>query len=167
MGGGEVQIRPVTPDEFAVAGDISVWAYRTLLGDRLPAAYEAALRDVKRRAQTTEVLVAVHDGCVVGSVTYVPDANNPYAQQLRADEAGIRMLAVAPDRQGQGVGTALTRACVERARTAGRTRLCLHTLPEMRAARHIYGRLGFRRDPTRDAESASGRPIHGMVLDLD
>ena len=63
-----VTIRPVAPDECAVAGELVVEAYRTL-GDVGDEFYESDLRDVGGRMQTGEVLVAETDGRVVGCVT--------------------------------------------------------------------------------------------------
>ena len=63
-----VTIRPVAPDECAVAGELVVEAYRTL-GDVGDEFYESDLRDVSSRMQTGEVLAAETDGRVVGCVT--------------------------------------------------------------------------------------------------
>ena len=61
---------------------------------------------------------------VLGGVTYVPGPGSPFAEFTDPDAAGIRMLAVADDAQGRGVGEALGRACIDRARAAGRPRWC-------------------------------------------
>lgn len=83
-------------------------------------------------------------------MTFVP-AGGPMAEVSRDGEAEIRMLAVAKDARGRGVGTALVRACVDRARaTAGCGAVVLSTQRTMRSAHRIYERLGFTRDPARD-----------------
>ena len=86
-----------------------------------------------RRASEAVVLAAVDDasGDLLGCVTYVPDASNPWAEHLREGEAGIRMLAVDPAGQGRGAGTALVAACLDRARADGRRAVFLHSLPVM------------------------------------
>jgi ribosomal protein S18 acetylase RimI-like enzyme len=60
------------------------------------------------------------------------------------------MLGVAVGTRGRGVGEALVRACIERARAAGAKRVWLHTEPFMEAAHRLYARLGFVRAPAQD-----------------
>ncbi len=139
----------VRPDECEALGELTVRVYAPLLAADEPE-YLDELRDVAARAEAATVLVARIDGVLAGGVTYVGDRDNPFAEFSEADAAGIRMLAVAPGAQGRGVGTALVRACLERARDAGKVRVVLHTTPVMHAAHRMYERLGFRRDPARD-----------------
>ena len=113
--------------------------------------YADDLRDVVTRAAAVPVLVAVEDAEPVGTVTYVPGPG-PYAEWEDADAAGIRMLAVDPARQGGGIGSALVAACIQRAQSAGRARIRLHTTQLMTAAQHMYERLGFLRTPEEDWE---------------
>ncbi|MFF9775437.1 GNAT family N-acetyltransferase [Streptomyces sp. NPDC013978] len=148
----DITIRPAAPDEYAALGEITAQAY---LGDGLldfgeSDRYLDELRDVAKRAAEAEVLVAVADGQVLGGVTFVP-AGGPMADIARAGEAEIRMLAVSPEARGRGVGEALVRACLERARNVeGCVRVVLSTQRSMHAAHRIYGRLGFTRTPERD-----------------
>ena len=65
-------------------------------------------------------------------------------------DAEIRALAVAPEARGRGVGPALLRAVIDRARACGVRHLLLCTLPAMLAAQHLYTEAGFRRMPERD-----------------
>ncbi|MER6156036.1 GNAT family N-acetyltransferase [Streptomyces sp. NPDC001868] len=148
----DITIRPVAPDEYTTLGETTAQAY---LGDGLldfgeSDAYLVELRDVAKRAAAAEVLVAVADGRVLGGVTFVP-AGGPMADIARAGEAEIRMLAVDPEARGRGVGEALVRACVERARAVeGCVRVVLSTQRSMHAAHRVYERLGFTRTPERD-----------------
>ncbi len=130
--------------------------------------YIPELRAVARRAREAVVLAAVDDGTgeLLGCVTYVPGPESPWAEMLEPDEAGIRMLAVAPGAQGRGAGTALATACVERARADGKRRLCLHSLPAMVGAQRIYARLGFVRDPARDWQFAPDGQLTAFALEL-
>jgi GNAT superfamily N-acetyltransferase len=95
------------------------------------------------------VLVAERDGRLVGTVTYVRGPG-PYAEGDDPDAAWIRVLAVDPEEQGRGIGTALTAACVQRARADGRRRVVLHTGDTQFAAQRIYANLGFVRQPDLD-----------------
>ena len=152
-----VTVRPAVAAEFDLLGEVVVSAYRAIGALEGDDDYVPVLRDVARRAREAVVLTAVDDdagadrsGRPLGCVTYVPDPANPWAEHLREGEASIRMLAVAPEAQGRGTGTALVEACLERARAEGRTAVFLHSLPVMTGAQRIYTRLGFRRVPERD-----------------
>jgi ribosomal protein S18 acetylase RimI-like enzyme len=161
-----ITVREVRPDEHGALGDLTVNAYAAVLGPQMGAGYAASLGDVAGRARTSVVLAAVAcDGSVVGGISYLtgPDA---YEHSDGTDaEASLRMLAVAPEAQGRGVGTALLRACIDRARSEGRARLLLHTTRSMVRAIRLYERLGFRRAPERDATIPEAHLI-AYVLDL-
>jgi ribosomal protein S18 acetylase RimI-like enzyme len=159
-------VRPVAPSEYQAVADLTVSVYAEVLGAVLSEDYRAELEDVTGRVEHALVLVAVDDeGRVVGSVTYVGRLG-PYAEFESADEAGIRMLVVATDVQRMGVGSALVRACIQRAREDGKVRVSLHTTPHMTAAQRLYEGLGFRRAPERDLEPVPGLVLIGYVLDL-
>jgi len=160
-------VRAARPDDHAELADLTVAAYRGLLGDALGDPYRAELADVAGRAEVALVLVAVDgDGQLVGGVTYLPGPG-PLAPFDNPQEAGIRFLAVAPDAEGHGVGTALVAACVARAMADGKTRLSLHTTAPMTTARRLYERAGFRREPDHDFELASGLVVVAYALDLE
>ena len=161
-----VTVRRVRAEECEALGALTVAAYRHLLGDDMDAGYAAELADVARRARDTEVLVAVDgQGRLLGGITYVPNPG-PLAWFSGPDEAGLRMLAVAPDAQGRGVGAALVAACLGRATAAGKTRVFLHTTATMTTAHRLYERAGFRRDPERDEVLEGGLVLLGYVLDV-
>ncbi len=79
-------------------------------------------------------LVALRDGDLIGHALLVPthaEGVSEYAIFLREDE------------RGQGVGTELTRACIEVAREAGVRRLWLSVELQNRAAVRSYEKAGF------------------------
>lgn len=161
-------IRPVRPEEFAALGELTFAAYHSL-PTKMPhqQVYDERLRDVATRARTSCVLVAVGSaGELVGGATYVSGPDDPFSEELNEGEAGIRMLAVDPDRHGRGVGRALTVACIERAQAAGRRRVVLHTGDWMPAAKHLYESLGFQRVPAIDFSPAPGIELLGYALEL-
>jgi ribosomal protein S18 acetylase RimI-like enzyme len=161
-----IVIRPIRDGEFTALGDLTVAAYRAVPGGATTAGYEDTLRDVAARAAAAEVLVAVAaDGTVLGGVAYVPEPGR-YAEFEGDDEAGIRMLAVAPAAQGQGVGRRLVAECIGRAEAAGRARIVLHTTDAMTAAQSLYGSLGFERTPQRDLVVGAGMSLLAYVLAL-
>lgn len=161
-------VREVRPDEHDALVAVTLDAYQLLLGADLDDGYAAELADVAGRAAVVEVevLVDVDDaGQVEGGITYIPGPG-PMAWFDRPDEAGMRMLAVAPAAQGRGVGARLVAACVARATAAGKARLLLHTTAPMTIAHRLYERAGFRRDPARDHILEGGLLLLAYVLDL-
>jgi ribosomal protein S18 acetylase RimI-like enzyme len=148
-----VQIRPIEPDEYARLGVLTLAAYTTLDGHVSEPDYEEELADVRTRAEApaTVVLVAVDDDDhLLGGVTYVENEQSPYAEHSLDGAASIRMLAVDGSRRRSGVGEALVRECIDRARAARRAEVFLHSTPWMTAAHKLYDKLGFVRDPAHD-----------------
>ena len=162
-----IEIREVRPEEYAALGEVTVAAYLTV-GEDSHDGYLDFVRDVATRVASCPVLVAVDDdGRVLGGVTYVPGPGTPYSESERQGEAGFRMLAVDPaGGQGRGMGRALVRACIDRARAEGRSRIVLLTRPRMVAAHRLYEAMGFRRVPERDWEPEQGIELLGFELDL-
>jgi GNAT superfamily N-acetyltransferase len=161
-------IRPVRPDEYEALGGLTVAAYHTIPYD-MPHqhVYDIQLRDVARRAQTSCVAVATTPaGELLGGVTYVSGPDDPYSEELREGEAGIRMLAVDPAYHGRGVGRALTEWCLARARADGRRRMVLHTGEWMPAAVRLYERMGFARVPELDFVPVPGVDLIAYSFDL-
>jgi ribosomal protein S18 acetylase RimI-like enzyme len=77
------------------------------------------------------------------------------------------MLAVAPAARGRGIGHALTRWCVDRAREQGCSRVVLSSLDRMHAAHRLYERMGFRRLPERDWFPSPEISLVSYALDLE
>ncbi|MFF2641887.1 GNAT family N-acetyltransferase [Streptomyces niveus] len=164
-------IRAVEPAEYAVLGEITARAYLDdgLLDFGADDPYLERLRDVAGRAAGAEVLVAVdagEGGGVLGGVAYVV-AGSAWAEVAGDGEAEFRMLAVAPAARGRGVGGALVRACVDRARaTEGCLRVRLSTQKSMLGAHRIYERLGFVRTPERDWSPLPGLSLLTYSLEI-
>jgi ribosomal protein S18 acetylase RimI-like enzyme len=157
------EIRPARPEEYESVGEVCVLAYGALEGET-DLGYVDELRDVAGRAQFVDVLVAAEpEGALLGTVTYVPGPG-PYAESEREDEAGFRMLAVAPWAQNRGVGRALVEHVILRARSEGKRGMALYTRPSMKAAHHLYESLGFVRDESADWEFEPGEWLWGFRL---
>ena len=162
-----IVVREIAPSEHERLGEITVAAYLGIEGVGEDSEYLEELRDVTARAAQVPVLVAVEgsSGQVLGGVAFIPGPG-PLAEMEAPDEAGIRMLAVAPEAQSRGIGRALVEACVARARAAGKRRVVLLTMPTMTAAHRLYLSLGFERDTANDWEYEPGRHLWGFALDL-
>jgi len=158
-----LEIRPARAAEFAAVADVCEAAYGPYLEAASP--YRAVLRDVARRAEHAELLVAADDGRVLGTVTFVSDGG-PLGEIAAPDEAEFRMLAVDPAAQGRGVGAALLARVIDDSRARGKAAVVCSSQRGMRAAHRVYERAGFRRAPDRDWSPAEGVRLLAFVASL-
>jgi ribosomal protein S18 acetylase RimI-like enzyme len=79
----------------------------------------------------------------------------------------VRLLAVATEVRGQGIGTALMKECIRRSRRLGVSCLNLHTTDMMQVAMRMYERMGFVRAPDLDFHPEPGITVKAYRLDLD
>lgn len=97
---------------------------------------ETALAEIVA-SPTTLLLVARQRAVVVGSLTLVlfrlPTGIRAWIEDVVVDEVA----------RGAGVGAALNRAALERARTAGARTVDLTSRPSRQAANRLYQKLGF------------------------
>ena len=122
-------LRPATESDHAAIGLILASAF----GRQDEANLVEAVR--LERAVLTE-WVAEFDSGIAGHILFVRMAAKPL---LLA--AGLAPLSVAPERQGQGVGSALARRGLEHCRTLG-VQICF-----VLGAPDYYGRFGFSSAP--------------------
>lgn len=111
--------------------------------------YFIEVLNAAQRAQQALVLVARQNSVPVGTLTCALPGSS-WQEIAHADEAELRILAVEPAQQRQGIGSALVRASIEHARRAGCTTLVLSSAAWMHAGHRLYERLGFRHTPERD-----------------
>jgi ribosomal protein S18 acetylase RimI-like enzyme len=162
-----VIIREARPGELDEVGEIRVTAYHAGGHMSRESGYAPVLRALGSANDGT-VLVAVDEADgdrILGTVML---QFWPHAGQVTEGpgEAEIRALAVAPEGQGRGTGSALLRAVIERSAQHGVRHLFLLTQPDMLAAQHMYLRAGFRRLPERDWSPSPGLMLmaYGLVL---
>jgi GNAT superfamily N-acetyltransferase len=152
-----IAIRPINPgavDEIGQIRAVIAAANEQFRGD-LPAdpfrKYLESAMDVVGRLDGGEVLVAVVDDRLVGSITFYREAaDEGMPVSLPPDVAGIRATAVHPAARGRGVGRHLVDACIERAAACGAGAVALHTARFMTGAMRLYESAGFERRPVLD-----------------
>ena len=168
----DLVVREAREAELDRIGELTVEVYE---GDGLAGPeYLEVVRDARARWESpaTTLLVAYDDGAeepadLLGTVVYA-SPGSPWQDLAQDDEVEFRMLATSVPARGRGVGEALVRACIERAKRAGAPRLVLSTGPESTAAHRLYDRLGFVRVPERDwsPRPESEFKLRAYVLDL-
>jgi|JI7StandDraft_1071085.scaffolds.fasta_scaffold22371_6 ribosomal protein S18 acetylase RimI-like enzyme len=150
-----IQIRPAEASELDTVGELCVASYSA--GGHLDPAddYAVTLRDAASRARSADVLVALRDGVIVGTVTICPPGSE-FSEIGRGQESEFRFLAVAPSAWRTGVGEALVDECERRAVANGAPAHAICVIDRNHAAHRFYERLGFTRLPERDWEPRDG-----------
>ena len=101
-----------------------------------------------------EVLAAHDRTDLLGTVTLV--APSSAARRLATrEEFELHLLCVRSDARRRGIGEALVRAALQRAKAEGARGVVLWTQPSMEAAQRLYRRCGFERDPSADFNRAA------------
>lgn len=167
----ELQLRDARESDRDAIREVTLSAYWEY-APQMPVHWEgyrksilATLADVK----PAEQIVAERAGTAVGSILLYP-AGTRFASADRPSDPFLwpemRLLAVAPAARGQGVGAALVRECIRRARRSGAEALTLHTSDVMQTAMRLYERIGFVRDLALDIHPAPDLLIKGYRLPL-
>lgn len=155
----DFKIRNAHPNEHAAIGKLMVHAYSSLEGFVKPhehPRYYEMLEKVGALTEKpgTEILVAIgqHEQ-LAGAVVFFSDMQY-YASGGTAtsekNSAGFRLLAVADEARGQGVGKMLTLACIRKAQDKNLKQVIIHTTLAMKNAWSMYERIGFKRSDDLD-----------------
>lgn len=120
-----------------------------------PPPTEAELAEIVGSPATVLFVAEDDDGTILGSLTLalfrIPTALRAWIEDVVVDESA----------RGRGVGEALNRAALDRARAAGATTVDLTSRPSREAANRLYRRIGFEQRDTNvyryDLRSASSQ----------
>jgi GNAT superfamily N-acetyltransferase len=170
-GVSDVEIRDARPGDEETIREVTLAAYQEYAAE-LPAHWDAYRRNIVTTLAelgSAEQMVAERDGRIVGAVLLYPTGAftpTPEGEPVGMRWPEVRLLAVAPSERGGGIGAALMRECVRRARGAGAPALTLHTTDMMRVAMRLYERLGFVAVPELDLHPAPGLTVKGYRLSL-
>lgn len=156
-----VEVRVATRSEYGQVGRLVEQAYRD--GGEIDASddYAEVLRDAAGRARDSQVLVAVRDCRIVGSVTVIPFGARDSEIAVEG-ELEFRFLAVERGSWGTGVADALVHAVIDRASAQGLDVAMFIRLGNDAAVR-LYDRHGFERLPERDWRPRPDVHLLGMV----
>jgi len=165
-----LSIRDARPDERAAVNELTLRAYAEYATIMSPAAWaglEAAMRSALASDERAERIVALRDETLLGSVMLYPASADAYSGAVRrAGSPEVRLLAVAPEARGLGVGRALMAECVRRARNAGAIELGVHTSRSMQIAMRMYARMGFVRVADSDFQPPGAELVQAYRLPL-
>jgi ribosomal protein S18 acetylase RimI-like enzyme len=146
-----LRIRTLTEDDdLDVFGQVVLDSYLALPDMPREPDYEAELADVAARVRDGVVFGAFVGETPAGCVTFVADASSPHAERLLDGESSFRMLGVDTAAQGQGIGEALTRRCLDESVRIGSAAVFIYSGAWMHTAHRLYRRLGFEFVPDRD-----------------
>jgi ribosomal protein S18 acetylase RimI-like enzyme len=140
--------RTATPADKAQLIELGVLAYGQFKDRLSPENWEEMRQGLTNEAGWYWLFAKSHpivaaDGDRIVGMAFLFLSGNPW-QVYPADWSYIRLVGVHPDYEGQGIGTALTRWCVEKARESGEKTIALHTSELMLGAQHIYKSAGFK-----------------------
>jgi predicted N-acetyltransferase YhbS len=168
----DLLIRDALDAERTSISEVTLAAYQEYAALMPAERWQRYREDIVRtlaEVKPAEQIVAVRHGAIVGAVLLYP-AETVFT--VRANQSvtltwpELRLLAVPPGLRDQGIGVALVRECIERARRSGAKALTLHTADMMKVAMAMYERMGFARAPELDFKPAPDLTIKGYRLDL-
>jgi GNAT superfamily N-acetyltransferase len=131
-----LSLRAWTPVFDSIQNALDADVYREFYPDNWRVSQQKAVEDVCA-AEDTNVWVAIDTGSTVGFVAVKLDSESSMGE--------IYMIAVDPDFQGQGIGTALIEFALAWMKDAGMSVAMVETGadPGHAPARHTYEKVGF------------------------
>ncbi len=166
-----LNIRDARDTDRKAIQDVTLSAYQEYAAGMAPhwEVYRENILTTLADVQPAEQIVAEQQGRIVGTVLLYPSETAltaPDGSTVNLKWPEVRLLAVSPAARGQGVGAALVRECIRRARQAGAAVLTLHTTDLMQVAIRMYEQMGFVRAPELDFHPVPDVTIKGYRLNL-
>ncbi|HVN83816.1 MAG TPA: GNAT family N-acetyltransferase [Candidatus Binatia bacterium] len=165
-----IHIRDALPSDQERIHAVTLAAYRQYadpMGDHWQM-YELNIVDTLADPRPAQQLVAEDGAAILGAVLLYPFgfalSDDGILQTTSSPE--VRLLAVVPGGRGRGIGEALMRECIRRARASAADALTLHTTDLMHAAMRLYTRMGFVRAAELDFPPIPGLIARGYRLNL-
>jgi ribosomal protein S18 acetylase RimI-like enzyme len=163
-------IRDVQTYERAAVRDLTLAAYEQYATLLTPTHWQGLRGAIVAALDATgpvERIVAAQGNELIGSVMLCPPAEATGDRALgRMIWPELRLLAVAPQARGRGVGQALVAECLRRAAHTGAEALGLYTSDDLVAAVRLYERMGFVRVPHYDFRAGGGELVKAYQHDL-
>jgi len=167
-----IYLRDAREDDRGAIRDMTLAAFQEY-ATRMAAHWESYRQGILNALAVVshaDQIVAEQDGAVVGAVLLYPPGTvfpRPDGSRVTIDQPEARLLAVAPPARGRGIGDALLRECIRRARRSGAAALTLHTSDFMAVGRRMYERIGFVRAPELDFHPSKDLTVMGYRLKLE
>ncbi len=169
---GKIRIRDAQATDRKAVRDLTLRAYEEY-ASLMPSShweyYRENIIETLDGDEPAHRILAERDGAIVGSVILYPAGrvlSSEDDEVFVASWPEVRLLAVDPKARGGGIGAALMGECAGRARRAGSRFLVLHTNDLMRAAIHLYEKMGFERFPELDFVVDEETIVKAYRLDL-
>lgn len=172
MNNKKYTIRAAQATEFGIIGQLMVEVYAQLDGfptiDEQPKYYQM-LKNIGRIVEKPKVklFIAVsNDQKIVGAVVYFGDMKyygSGGSATKEKNAAGFRLLAIANEARGNGLGKLLTQYCIRIAKDQMVKQMIIHTTNTMPIAWKMYEKIGFKR--SNDLDFLQGDlPVFGFRL---
>jgi predicted N-acetyltransferase YhbS len=150
-----IHIRDSRPSDRAAIRELTLAAYQEY-AEPLGGYWEGYKGEMLQRLENfkpAEQLVVDDNGEIIATMLLYPAGvtfTAPDGEQHTTQFPEMRLLVVAPEKRGQGLGTLLMRECIERVKASGAKTVMFHTTALMRAE-PLYQRVGkFVRAPEFD-----------------
>lgn len=168
-----LQIRDARDEDRDKIRALTLAAYQQYAAHMPPELWEGYQQGILNALTDTKPvgrIVAEQAGIMLGCVLLYPGGtvfSKPNGDTITLPCPEMRLLAVSPAARGQGVGAALVRECLRRARQSGETMMTLHTTDLMTVAMRMYERMGFVRAPELDFHPGPDFTVKGYRRPLD
>jgi GNAT superfamily N-acetyltransferase len=168
----ELYVRDARTDDSDAVRDVTLAAYReyAVMMQAHWEDYRQSILVTLAHVHPAEQIVAEEGDMLVGTVLLFPAGTaltTPDGTSVTLSWPEIRLLAVAPSARGHGIGAALVRECMQRARQSGAEAVTLHTTEMMQVAMQMYVRMGFVRAPELDFHPAPEITVKGYRYQFD